>query len=369
MGGCGLCYLRQHCSGENPVLFAGNPLLRTLLTELLLGLPISFHERDGVYVFPEIAGREELAALLDNHLTPPEKDDLRIGTLSVSGLIGAERFGNFSGKPDTSWFDRALREDRFTFHFQPIVDVQEMSVYAHECLVRLFADHDYEGQEITEAAIARGRIHAFDAYCRQKAIRQAAENVDTSSKLFINFLPSSIYDPEYCLQSTLAVVRGTRFAPESIVFEVLESEQITKVANLKAIRDFYQRNGFGFALDDVGSGSNSLQMIADFQPDYIKLDPSLTSGLENPIRLAAVRMIVKLVTDFGIRVIAEGVETAAQASVLAAAGIRLMQGWYFGRPAAAGITTASLRNLARQTNLHVPAAEGAPAIPADARPH
>lgn len=367
MDGCGLCQLQRHCTGEHPVLFAANPLLRTLLSEMLLGLGRAFYERDGVYVFPGIATREELAALLDEHLTQPEKDDLRIGTLSVSGLIGAERFGNFSRKPDTSWFDRALREDRFTFHFQPIVDVEEMSVYAHECLVRLFADHDYEGQEITEAAIARGRIHAFDAYCRQKAIRQAAENVDASSKLFINFLPSSIYDPEYCLQSMMTVVRGTRFAPESIVFEVLESEQFPKVTNLKAIRDFYHRNGFGFALDDVGSGSNSLQMIADFQPDYIKLDPSLTSGLENPIRRAAVRMIVELARDFGITVIAEGVETAAQASVLAAIGIRLMQGWYFGRPAAAGITTASLRNLARQTSLRVPAAESAPAHSSDAR--
>ncbi len=367
MSSCSLCRLRKNCTGEHPVLFAANPLLQTLLTELLQFRKIPFHEQDGIYVFPKIATREDLVALLDPHLTEPEKDDLRIGTSSLPGLIGADRFRNFRKKPDTSWFDQALREDRFTFYFQPIVDVTGMTVYAHECLVRLFADRDYLGGEIVEAAIARGRVHAFDAYCRQKAIREASKSVDGSAKLFINFLPSSIYNPEYCLQSTLAAVRGTRIAPASIVFEVVESEQIRNIPNLKAIRDFYRSNGFGFALDDVGAGSNSLQMVADFQPDYIKLDKSLTSGLENPIRLAAVRKMFELAREFDIEVIAEGVETAPQATALANTGIRLMQGWFFGRPAPAGTTSASLANLVRQMNSSTQAADGASTISSDLR--
>ncbi|MCC7498649.1 MAG: EAL domain-containing protein [Bryobacterales bacterium] len=369
MGGCGLCRLQQYSAGEHPVLYAGNPLLRTLLTELLRCQKIAFHQEDGVYVFPGISTREALAALLDKHLTGAEKDDLRIATSSLAGLASAERFSDFRRKADTAWFDRALREDRFTFHFQPIVDVTAMSIYAHECLVRLFADREYLGAEIVDAAISRGRIHAFDDYCRQKAIREAAENVDPGSKLFINFLPSSIYNPEYCLQATLTAVRGTKFSPESIVFEVVESDRVRNIPSLKTIRDFYRANGFNFALDDVGSGANSLQTIADFQPDYIKLDQSLTSGLENPIRLAAVRKIFELADEFGIKVIAEGVETAAQAAALAGTGIRLMQGWFFGHSAAAGVTAASLANLARQMNTCAQLTGSESTVPSELQSH
>jgi EAL domain-containing protein (putative c-di-GMP-specific phosphodiesterase class I) len=230
------------------------------------------------------------------------------------------------------WFDSALVHDAFSFHFQPIVDLSRERVHAHECLIRLTtSDRTYGGGEIVQTAFARGRVHAFDSYCRQKAIREAALQAAPGTKVFINFLPSSIYDPAHCLQSTLDALRQTRLQPADVVFEVVESEEIRNLTHLLTIRDFYRDHGFGFALDDVGTGSNTLTMVKQFRPEYIKIDKSLTST--SGANWREIEKLQEFANWWGAKIIAEGVEEIEQAEALRAAGIELMQGWLFGRPA------------------------------------
>jgi EAL domain-containing protein (putative c-di-GMP-specific phosphodiesterase class I) len=95
----------------------------------------------------------------------------------------------------------------------------------------------------------------------------------------------------------------------------------------------YRRQGFLTAIDDFGAGYAGLRLLADFQPDLIKLDMHLVRGIERDRpRQAIARALVSACRDFGIQLIAEGIETAAERDTLAELGVRWMQGYWFGRP-------------------------------------
>jgi EAL domain-containing protein (putative c-di-GMP-specific phosphodiesterase class I) len=287
--------------------------------------------RDELFV---LQGDHSLAVRsLQKHLSDAEKADIRISRQRGAAMLAASTLDSFGFHLDTDWFDDALSNDRFTTFFQPIVDARTSSVFAHECLIRLIGDRTYNGGEIIEAAFSRGAIHSFDSYARKLSIRQAGTQFAGGTKVFVNFMPSSIYDPVFCMTSTVEEMSRTKLQPNDIVFEVVESDKIADIKHLQKICDYYRKGGFGFALDDVGTGSNSLQMVCDLKPDYIKLDKSLIWNVAQPMYRAAVQKLAEFATQFGVEVIAEGIEDAATAEILRELNIFLMQGYYFGKPA------------------------------------
>ena len=164
-------------------------------------------------------------------------------------------------------------------------------------------------------------------------------------------MPSSIYDPAFCMASALEEMAKTALQPQDVVFEVVESDQVTDVKHLQKICEYYRKQGFGFALDDVGTGTSSLQMICDLKPDFIKLDKSFISRVSEPMFHGVVEKLAEFAGQFGLRVIAEGVEQEEQAKTLLAMNIDLMQGWYFGKPAAQMVVeSSSISNDLKQIN-------------------
>jgi EAL domain-containing protein (putative c-di-GMP-specific phosphodiesterase class I) len=233
---------------------------------------------------------------------------------------------------ETEWFELALEEDRFMTWFQPIVDTSTNTTLAHECLIRLQMGRIFSGAEIVDAACVRHEVHRFDSYARSLALRSAArQSVD--AVYFVNFMPSSIYNPELCLKTTMQTLDESGMKPANVVFEVVESELVRDPAHLRRICDYYRNRGFGFALDDVGTGSNSLQMVCELRPDFIKLDKSLVQNVEQPMYAATIRKLVELSDQFGVTVIAEGVERMEIQENLWLLGVQCMQGYLFGHPA------------------------------------
>jgi EAL domain-containing protein (putative c-di-GMP-specific phosphodiesterase class I) len=91
--------------------------------------------------------------------------------------------------------------------------------------------------------------------------------------------------------------------------------------------------GFGTALDDFGAGHAGLGLLARFQPDTIKLDMELVRGVDESLpRRMIIRSIVTMCESLDMRLVAEGVETAAELAALRALGVRLVQGYHFARP-------------------------------------
>jgi EAL domain-containing protein (putative c-di-GMP-specific phosphodiesterase class I) len=213
--------------------------------------------------------------------------------------------------------------------FQPIVDVQSRTIYAYEALVR------GAGGEPAGTVFERlgdGMLYGFDQACRIKAVETAAE-LGMTVPLSINFMPNAVYEPRHCIQSTLATCRRTGFPAGRIIFEASETEQVTQHQRLIEILSEYRQIGFRIAIDDFGAGFAGLSLLANFQPDIVKIDMELVRGIEgNAARREILGGILAICRNLGIEVIAEGVETGAETEVLAAGGVRLMQGYYFARP-------------------------------------
>ena len=214
--------------------------------------------------------------------------------------------------------------------FQPIVDVDSGAIFAYEALVRPAGGGT--AAEVLNQINEENR-YAFDQACRVKAITLAAR-LEMESFLSINFLPNAVYQPAACLQQTFQAAERARFPLHHLMFEVTENEPARDVEHLQHIFKEYKRHGMITAIDDFGAGHSGLNMLADFQPDVLKIDMALTRDIHaDPVRLKISRAIIGLCAELNVSVIAEGVESVYEAATLRALGVRLFQGYLFARPA------------------------------------
>ncbi|WP_337955730.1 EAL domain-containing protein [Fulvimarina manganoxydans] len=216
--------------------------------------------------------------------------------------------------------------------FQPIYDLEAARVWGYEALVR-----GQEGQSAFEilSKVAPDQRYRFDQACRTKAIELAAKLFPREENLHlsINFLPNAVYEPAACLRATLAAAHKHAFPLNDIMFEFTENEEMADVAHLKRIIEEYRRRNFITALDDFGAGYAGLNLLADFQPDLIKIDMKLVRGIETShARKAIVSAIIHVCRELDIRILAEGVETEAEFEILKGAGVHLFQGYWLARP-------------------------------------
>lgn len=213
--------------------------------------------------------------------------------------------------------------------FQPIVDIETASTYAFEALVR--PPGGGNAYDVLSRITDENR-YAFDQACRVKAIMLAAR-LESEALLSINFLPNAVYQAAACLAKTFEAAERVRFPLHHLIFEVTENEPARDVGHLQDIFREYKRHGMITAIDDFGAGHSGLNMLADFQPDIIKIDMALTRAINSdPVRFEIVRAVIDLCARLHVSVVAEGVETVEEAVTLRGLGVRLFQGYLFARP-------------------------------------
>ena len=219
---------------------------------------------------------------------------------------------------------------KFSYAYQPIVDVMRQEVWGHEALVR---GPTGESAYSVLSQVNDDNRYRFDQACRVKAIKGAAQ-LGIEERLSINFLPNAIYKPEVCIRTTLAAARANGFPISRIVFEATEGEAVNDGQRLAEILREYKRTGFVTAIDDFGAGYAGLNLLADFQPDIIKLDMALVRDVDkSKARQAIARGILRMCSELDIVVLAEGVETTGERDFYLGEGVSLMQGYLFSRPA------------------------------------
>ncbi|MEO6351940.1 MAG: EAL domain-containing protein [Oxalobacteraceae bacterium] len=224
----------------------------------------------------------------------------------------------------------------FVFAYQPIVDLSARSIYAHEALVR---GPNGESAYSILSQVTDGNRYQFDQACRVQAIRGAAA-LGMKELLSINFLPNAVYQPAACIRTTFEAARLYKFPIEQIIFEVTEGEQILDRPHLVNIFREYQRFGFRTAIDDFGAGYAGLNLLSEYQPDIIKIDMELVRDIDaSKPKQIIVKGIVSICAALNVRVLAEGIETEAERDFLREAGIDLMQGYLFCKPALQAIGT------------------------------
>lgn len=219
--------------------------------------------------------------------------------------------------------------------FQPIVNANTQQVFAYEALVR-GAQGEGAGHVISQ--VTAETLYSFDQACRVKAIETAAA-VNLPTKLSINFMPNAIYEPETCLAKTLHTAKKVGFSHKNIIFEVTEHEKVENHALLVDVFRTYQRHGFMTAIDDFGEGYAGLNLLADFQPDLLKLDMKMIRNIhQDRVKQAIFGGIHRVAQDLGITLIAEGIETLEEHAFFKHAGVNLQQGYYFAKPALEQVT-------------------------------
>jgi len=235
----------------------------------------------------------------------------------------SSRFDSLRGDAELPYFPA------ISFAFQPIVDIKTKSVVSYEALVRGTADQS--AASIFEQVAAED-LPRFDQHCRSLAIT-LAQKLGLPCKLNLNMIPNGSTTPQQSIRHTVEAAERTNLPLDRIVLEVAEGEVIEDRARFTRITNHYRSVGFKLAVDDFGAGHSGLNLLADFQPDQLKLDKQLVCDIEKAgPRQVIVRAIIQICYDLGIDLVAEGVETPEQYQWLASEGIYLFQGYLLASP-------------------------------------
>lgn len=217
--------------------------------------------------------------------------------------------------------------------YQPIVNMQTREVVGYEALSRAEnAEAERLGVHLFVAAAKAELDGELDQTCRSLSVTRRP-GLEQKRMLFINSLPPTFYPPMDELEMLLDSWVDDGLTPEQLVFEITENithEQARRI--MPSIRKLRAR-GFRFALDDVGTGTTNLRLIADLEPDFIKMDITLTRGIGASSRKQALaKYLIELGNKSDAKLIAEGIESEEDHETLTELGFHFGQGFLLGYP-------------------------------------
>jgi diguanylate cyclase (GGDEF)-like protein len=308
----------------------------------------SMDERPGLSLYTQAGQAQEVALKLSQILTQIELKETQVLFIQgnnqpklqdFSEIGSLQRFIKFT---ESDWLMELMVQERFTSHFQPIVSIQNTSeIYGYEALLRGI---DQQGNlimpgSIIELATEAGLLPQFDRIARLSAIAQFSR-YQLGEKIFINFAPTALYDPVSCLRSTVEAIDKAGISHERVVFEVVESDSPQNLDHLKAVLKYYRDAGFSIALDDIGSGYSSLNLLHQLRPDLIKLDMELTRNVHlDHYKASITEKVLEIAQKLGILTVAEGIECIEELNWLQERGATFAQGYLIAKPSATPVTT------------------------------
>jgi EAL domain-containing protein (putative c-di-GMP-specific phosphodiesterase class I) len=228
--------------------------------------------------------------------------------------------------------EKALRQDRLLFAFQPVVCAGTGRIDYYECLLRM---RDEERGlvacgEFIEAVEQVGLIGLIDRYVVRKVTEELAAHAEV--RLGLNVSGLTACDREW-LRFVIGLLRRRPDLARRLVVEITETAALDNLAESVRFVDALRDVGCRVALDDFGAGHTSLRHLQILAVDTVKIDGSfvrsLPFSLENRVFL---RHLVGLARGFGLHTVGECVETAEEAELLRAEGIGYLQGFHCGRP-------------------------------------
>lgn len=235
------------------------------------------------------------------------------------------------------WLTEVVTQGRLTSYFQPIVHMSDpTSVFAYECLLR---GHRPDGklippEEIFYGARLAGWLPELDRIARCTAFRCAVAH-GVSTPIFVNMVPTTVNSAAHHLATITQELQAAGLPRERIVLEIVETEQV-ELIRLQQIVAEHRKAGFRIALDDVGSGYNSLNLIARLKPDLIKLDIDLIRDVHrDSFKREIAAKLLEAAHNLGVCTVAEGIESEDEWRWFLDHGAEYGQGYAFARPAPA----------------------------------
>ena len=210
-----------------------------------------------------------------------------------------------------------------TVVLQPIVDLATGERRGAEALSRFPAEWGLTPDVVFAQAHGVGQGDRLELLALERA---AAHLPDVTGYVSLNVSPATLLTPE-CLD-LLAGLPLPR-----VLLELSEHDQVADYDALREALQPLRARGLRLAIDDVGAGFSSLRHIVVTSPDVIKMDRSIVSHVDtDPVLAKLARSLVEFAHGIDVRIVAEGVETAAEHAMLRALGVDDGQGWHFGRP-------------------------------------
>jgi diguanylate cyclase (GGDEF)-like protein len=235
--------------------------------------------------------------------------------------------------------ERAVERGEIDVHFQPIVDLGSRSLVALEALARWDRrEHGFllPGSFIPLADEMGIMVEigsaVLRAACRQAKTWQASYPERDDLRINVNLAPSELHDPRLS-EAIAEMLEEVGLPAHRLVLEITESGVMRNPAQaLEAMREL-RALGISLALDDFGTGHSSLAHLREFPLDSLKIARPFVAGLpDGHVDRVFIDSIVRLASSLDLTVVAEGIETAAQATVVAELGCTHGQGFHFGSP-------------------------------------
>ena len=217
-----------------------------------------------------------------------------------------------------------LAENAFDVGFAPIVFADDHTdVMAHGAQLK-FPRMCEAADAVFELARRADLLHQLDRSARIACIEATpAQNIDTP--VFVEFQPAAIYDPVYCLRTTVDAAKRVGLPPENIVFTLNHPQGGYDAQHLKNILSYYREQGYEVALGRLGSGVGALELLQHLRPEYAWLAPQLIQGVAgDPYRGVIARKLLEMAHRLRIETIAYADPDSAEANWLYEHGVNYL---------------------------------------------
>jgi diguanylate cyclase (GGDEF)-like protein/PAS domain S-box-containing protein len=235
--------------------------------------------------------------------------------------------------------DRAVEQEEFVLHYQPMVSLRDGSLVDFEALLRW--QHPKKGLLLPSAFLSlaeeTNQIVPIDGWVLQEVCRQAKQwegdhPSDSLVRMNVNLSPRQLKGGGLARTIEKTLMR-VALEVHTLALDITEGFLLKASVDNARTLDELQNMGIRLDLDDFGTGYSSLSYLKDFPVDGVKLDKTFVEGLaEDATGTALVRKIIDLCHTLGLEVLAEGIETPEQAAMLKEMGCDLGQGYYFAHP-------------------------------------
>jgi EAL domain-containing protein (putative c-di-GMP-specific phosphodiesterase class I) len=234
---------------------------------------------------------------------------------------------------------KIVKTNALNTFFQPILNLRTGETIGYEALNRPAVTDQFPNTEMFYEFVGQSnQVFFFECYCRNISLKRYIDRLKgnlqkENSLVFINIHPHVMLDSNYHCGETLQLLSELGIEPNQVVFELTEKSAVTDFPLFEKVLSNYRSQGFRIAIDDVGSGYNSLKTLIYLKPEFIKLDKSLIQNIDQKVEQ---QQLVKLIVEYAklssTEIIAEGIERLEDLDYIVEQGVDYGQGYALGKP-------------------------------------
>lgn len=232
----------------------------------------------------------------------------------------------------------SLALDGMWMAFQPVVSLLERRVCAYEALLRTRSEEFASPLSLLHEASRLDRIWDVSRTARERTANECGAMPD-DALLFVNLHVSDLFDDALLDDRNPLLPYAQR-----VVFEVTEQASVRSADEIPERVQALRALGFRIAVDDLGAGYSALSVLAELEPEVVKVDMSIIRDVDRSLtKQRVIRSVLHLALDLGSTVICEGVETERERDMLASLGCDWLQGYWFARPSRGFVSVEDAR--------------------------